>query len=285
MSARAVRVLEAGPLTTIQDRGRFGYGHLGVPRAGALDSVAAGRANLAVGNDLERAVLEILLGPFEIEVLAAMAVAVTGAQCGVRVNGRPTAAGAALSLREGDRLRIDVATTGIRIYLAFAGGIEVPAVLGSRSTDTVAWVGPARIAGGEVLPVGERQGSPRNAGPVLPPRQDVVLRYRPGPRDGWFAAGPDGAYRVSPDSDRMGLRLRGEPLRRTREGELLSEGVVLGGIQVPPDGQPVVFLNDHPTTGGYPVVGVVVPDDLPACGQLAPGATVRFQPVGPAEGR
>jgi biotin-dependent carboxylase-like uncharacterized protein len=269
----SLEVLEVGPLVTVQDRGRVGYAHLGVPRAGALDAPAAALANRLVGNDEDAAVLEVLLGGLALRTDTGCWVAVTGAA------GR----GGAEWLPAGAELRVDAPPTGLRSYVAVAGGIAVPPVLGSRSTDTLAWVGPAPVARGAVLPVGEPRAEPR---PLDTPRapQPGPLRLVPGPRDDWFA--PDAldvlcgsAYTVGADSNRVGLRLDGPVLRRAREGELASEGLVLGAVQVPPSGLPVVFLADHPPTGGYPVIGVVEADDLWQCAQLRPGDRVRFTRV------
>jgi biotin-dependent carboxylase-like uncharacterized protein len=186
-------------------------------------------------------------------------------------------------------LRLERPATGLQTYLAVAGGIAVDPVLGSRSTDTLAWVGPPRVKAGALLPVGPARAEPR---PLDTPRapKPGPLRIAPGPRDDWFAEDAldvlcGSAYVVEADSNRVGLRLAGPALRRAREGELASEGIVLGAVQVPPNGMPVVFLADHPPTGGYPVVGVVDADDLWQCAQLRPGERVRFtrapMPPGP----
>jgi allophanate hydrolase subunit 2 len=165
-----------------------------------------------------------------------------------------------------------------------AGGIDVEPVLGSRSTDTLSGLGPARLVDGMVLPLGVATDSPVLSPPVLsPPVPDppdsgeLVLGVRLGPRDDWFVASSlfAGVYRISPVSNRVGARLSGPGLTRVREGELPPEGVVLGAIQVPADGQPLIFLADHPTTGGYPVIGVV--DDVTPLAQARPGTTVRFR--------
>jgi len=181
----------------------------------------------------------------------------------------------------GAELRVPTPAYGVRTYVAFAGGIAVEPVLGSRSTDTLAWVGPPPVAAGTRLPLGEPAGEPRPLD-VPPVRRLEELRVLPGPRADWFASlDPlfQGAWHVRPDSDRIGLRLDGPPLERDRTGELASEGMVLGAIQVPPSGLPIVFLADHPTTGGYPVVGVVHPDDLWRCAQARPGERLRFRRV------
>jgi biotin-dependent carboxylase-like uncharacterized protein len=180
-------------------------------------------------------------------------------------------------------VRVGRATRGVRSYVAVAGGVEVVAVLGSRSTDTLAHVGPGVLRAGDVLPLGRPGGPPAGVdhGHARRYPRPAVLRVAPGPRDDWFHASAlvtltRSTYAVSGDSNRVGLRLQGPALERSRDGELPSEGIVLGAVQVPASGQPLVFLHDHPTTGGYPVVGVVDPDDLWQCAQLRPGDEVRF---------
>jgi allophanate hydrolase subunit 2 len=171
----------------------------------------------------------------------------------------------------------------VRSYLAVSGGVDVEPVLGSRSTDTLAHVGPPVLATGQVLPVGAAAARPSAAEAHHLVRRSAglrVLRFRAGPRVGLFPSGSvdrlcGAPYTVSADSNRVGLRLHGEPLVRD-SGEAATEGIVLGAVQVPPSGQPLVFLADHPTTGGYPVLGVVHRDDLAACAQLRPGEQVRF---------
>ena len=179
---------------------------------------------------------------------------------------------------------LGAATTGLRAYLAVSGGVEVEPVLGSRSTDLLSGVGPDLVSEGEVLPVGPPSEAPIPVEAVPIPVRARELRLRPGPREDWFEASSvealgGSAYAVGSDSNRIGLRLEGEPVRWREEAELPSEGMVLGAVQVPPGGQPVVFLNEHPTTGGYPVVGVVVPEDLALCAQLRPGEEVTLRVV------
>ena len=280
---RVLQVLEPGPLTTVQDRGRPGWAHLGVPRAGALDAAAAALANRLVGNDDDAALLETTLGGVTLRLSAATTVAVTGAPCTVRVDGRAVAFAEPVTVRAGAEVAVGPARHGVRSYLAVAGGLAVEPVLGSRSTDTLAWLGPPRLAAGAVLPLGRPQAGPAalDVHAVRRARGSVVLRFRTGPRRDWFAADAvrtltAAHYTVTADSNRVALRLDGTVLGRAREGELPSEGIVLGAVQVPPSGRPLVFLNDHPTTGGYPVLGVVHPDDLDACAQLRPGEQVSF---------
>lgn len=284
-------VAEAGALTTVQDRGRVGLAHLGVPRAGALDRPAADLANRLVGNPADAAVLEVLLGGFAGRFSEGRWVVVTGAPCPVAVDGGPAAHGAAVWVPPGAELRLGPPASGARCYVAVAGGVDVEPVLGSRSTDTLAWVGPDRVEDGAELPLGAPAGEPQPHDTPRP-RPTGPLRICPGPRDDWFdgdavdrlCAAP---YAVTADSNRIGLRLEGAELSRTRDGELASEGMVLGSVQVPPSGQPVVFLADHPPTGGYPVIGVVRAEDLWQCAQLRPGDEVRFtrDPRAPADAR
>jgi biotin-dependent carboxylase-like uncharacterized protein len=273
-----ITVVRAGSLTTVQDLGRPGFAHLGVPRSGALDVPALRRANALVGNPATAAGLETTLMGCAVRFTEAARVAVTGATAIVRIDKTPVD-GSVLDVPAGALLEIGRATRGVRSYLAVAGGIAVPPLLGSRSTDTLSGLGPARLVDGMTLPLGTDPGPTRGPGSVetaAPVAGDLLLPVRLGPRDDWFAAGElfAAAYQVSPVSNRVAARLTGPPLTRTRDGELPPEGVVLGAVQVPADGQPLIFLADHPTTGGYPVLGVV--DDVSPLAQARPGSKVRF---------
>ncbi|MCT9093974.1 biotin-dependent carboxyltransferase family protein [Streptomyces sp. ASQP_92] len=283
MTDRALSVVRAGALTSVQDEGRFGHAHLGVPRSGALDLPASRLANRLVGNAPGAAVLETTLNGCAVRPRCAVTVAVTGAPCPVTVDGRAVAWGAAVRVPSGAVVEVGAATRGVRSYLAFAGGVAVEPVLASRSTDLLSGLGPPPLRDGAVLPLGRPgRGHPyADVAPAPGVAHELVLRVRPGPRADWFT--PDaqrvlatGRYRVSSASNRIGLRTEGPALRRAVQGELPSEGMVLGAVQVPPDGLPVVFLADHPTTGGYPVIGVVPESDLAAAAQAAPGTPLRF---------
>jgi biotin-dependent carboxylase-like uncharacterized protein len=286
MTDRALAVVRAGALTTVQDRGRPGHAHLGVPRSGALDAPAAALANRLVGNPVEAAVLETTLNGCALRPRSVVTVAVTGAPCPVTVNGRPAPWGAPVRVPAGALLDIGPARAGVRSYVAVAGGVAVDPVLGSRSTDLLSELGPPPLTDGTVLPLGRPDGVHTRVD-VVPhpgPPSELVLRVTPGPRDDWFTASAlrtlaTGTYRVSSASNRIGLRTEGPSLERAVSGELPSEGIVLGAVQVPPDGRPVVFLADHPTTGGYPVIAVVRGADLPAAAQAVPGTPVRFMVV------
>jgi biotin-dependent carboxylase-like uncharacterized protein len=260
-----IHVRRPGLLTTVQDRGRPGLAHLGVPRGGAADLAALDHSNRLVGNAPAAAALEVTaVGPellFEDDATVA-------------VHGR------ARFVPAGTVLDVGSVQPGVRGYLAVRGGIDVAPVLGSRSTCTLSGLGPAPLSAGDRLPVGRAvAGEPRDvdAGPA----RSGPLRLLLGPRDDALTAAGlqallDQEWTVTPASDRTGLRLDSAPLQRVESGELPSEGVVVGSLQVPPDGRPVLFLANHPTTGGYPVVAVVVRADLARAAQAAAGSRLRF---------
>ena len=288
-----LRVVRSGALTTVQDLGRPGHAHLGVPRSGALDLPAHRLANRLVGNAESAASLETTVTGCSVRPSHAVVVAVTGAACAVRVDGRPAAWGAPVRVPAGALLDVGAAACGLRGYVAFAGGVAAQPVLGSRSADLLSGLGPAPLADGDELPLGQDRsdafggfGASADVLPYGALGPELVLPLMPGPRDDWFTPGAlrtlvAGAYAVSPASNRIGLRTAGPPLERALDGELPSEGMVWGAVQVPPDGRPVVFLADHPTTGGYPVIGVVAEPALAAAAQSPPGTPVRFTLVRP----
>jgi len=267
-------VLATGPQVLVQDLGRIGYARLGVPRAGALDAPAAALANRLVGNRPDAAVLEVLLGGLVVAADAGAWVAVTGAPVEVDVDGVARGMRRAEWLPAGSRLALGTPSAGLRCYVAVAGGVDVPPVLGSRSTDTLAWIGPGPVRAGDVLPVGALAGVPA-AVEAPPPDLTGPVRLLPGPHPERFEPEvlrrlADTSWEVGAGSDRIGLRLHGPVIGRSAE-ELPSEGTVLGAVQVPLDGQPVVLLADRGPTGGYPVAAVVHPQDLWRLGQARPG--------------
>jgi biotin-dependent carboxylase-like uncharacterized protein len=267
-------VLAAGLLTTVQDRGRPGWAHLGVPPSGAADLRALELGNRIVGNDVSAAALEATLSGPRLRFRDAAVCALTGAETDASVErNRPFEVGA------GEVLDVGACLNGVRAYLSVRGGVEVEPVLGSRSTDLLSGLGPPQVREGDVLPIG-RESTTRPQFDVEPPPPlptEPILRLLPGPRDDWFAPNAlAGTWRVSPSSNRVGVRLEGPRIERVRNEELLSEGVVTGALQVPPSGQPILLLNDHPTTGGYPVLGVVHAGALPLVGQLRPGQRLSF---------
>lgn len=285
--ATELEVAGAGVLSTVQDLGRTGLGALGVGHAGAADLPALRLANRVLGNPESAAAIETTFGGLEVVVRGGMMLAVTGAPCPVTVDGREHGPYAAVWAPDGATVRLGTPTSGLRSYLAVRGGIETADVLGSRSADTLSGVGPAPLAAGDRLPVG-RPANPHpgvDVVPVLPPAAgDVTLRLLDGPRVDWFtdagrAALLSGPYEVTADSNRVGMRLSGPVLERARDDELPTEGMVCGALQVPPSGQPTLFLTDHPVTGGYPVIAVVVPADVPLAAQVRPGQRILFRRI------
>lgn len=285
-------VLRVGPGTSTQDTGRPGFSNTGLGAAGAADRGSAALANRMVGNRGDAAVLEALLGSVTLRSDAHVVAATAGAPCPIEVasaDGRVRGAAAyeVLMLQPGDELRLGVPVSGLRTYVAVRGGFGVEPVLGSRSWDSLAQLGPAPLLAGDVLPIGDAaEGWPTVDAVVPPVSGEAVLDVVAGPRDDWFLPSwrgllTDQEHQVSQDSDRVGVRTTAaRPLVRAVTRELPSEGVETGSLQVPPDGHPVLFLADHPVTGGYPVVAVLTPASVDRAAQLRPGDAVRFRIVG-----
>ncbi|HEY3737187.1 MAG TPA: biotin-dependent carboxyltransferase family protein [Jatrophihabitans sp.] len=270
-----IEVLSSGALLTIQDQGRPGYAALGVPRSGAMDRRALATANRLVGNPEQAAGLEAVLGCC-LRFHTAATVAVAGA---------PTESlkwGEAITVAAGSLVEIAAPVNGLRHYVAVRGGIDATVVLGSRSTDTLSGLGPARLRAGDYLATGPEPAAPPGRGHAIPaPLADAPLRVMAGPREDWFV--PDALallataeWSVRSESNRVGLRLDGPVLARGRDGELRSEPTLPGALQVPPNGRPIIFGPDAPVTGGYPVIAVLREDDLGRLAQLRPGDILRF---------
>nr|WP_314142661.1 biotin-dependent carboxyltransferase family protein [uncultured Rhodococcus sp.] len=282
---RALTVLQTGPLCTVQDRGRPGYASIGVGRSGAADRHSHDAANRLVGNNSDAATLEVTFGGLKLRAEFDAIVAVTGAHVICRVDGTVHGLHSTLVVRAGQELELATPTWGLRSYLAVRGGIDIPAVLGSRATDTMSGLGPAALYPGTVLAVGSDSGQWPAADFVPPPSIRTTLHVTFGPRETWFTERArslllEQPWTVTPDTDRVGIRLDGsEPLARAVDSELASEGMILGALQVPPSGQPVLFLADHPVTGGYPVIAVVTAADVSAAAQLTPGTQIHFRAV------
>lgn len=280
-------VLDPGILTTIQDAGRWGYQAYGVPVSGAMDVDALHAANQLVSNPLDEAALEIH-APVTLQTDAPHLIALTGAEACLRVNGRALPMWMSIFARAGSTIEIVPTRAGGWRYLAIHGGMDVPRVLGSKSTCLRGQFGGLA---GRALRAGDviRVGTPTLGDLSVAAGRSIAARvYRDavrvilGPHDDWFtpqaiAALTRQEFIVTETADRMGYRLRGAHLTRARAGEILSCGVPLGAIQVPPDGQPIVLMADHQTTGGYPIIATVVSADLVHVAQRAPGESVRFQ--------
>lgn len=295
-SQACLEVLKPGLFTSIQDLGRWGYQASGVSVAGAMDPLALRMANRLAGNDEGAAGLEItLLGP-RLRALRGCTVALVGGVFEVRVNGREAPSQRALELSEGDELEIGRARRGARTYLAVAGGIDVPPVLGSRSTYTRAGFGGLdgrALQTGDTLPAGPVPASRPHASVISPPLPgdgEVTVRVVLGPQQDHFS--PETvreflgtAFEISSDADRMGYRLAGHPLTHEGPAEIVSDGVVLGSIQVPPHGNPIVMLADRASMGGYPKIATAIGADVRLVAQCRPGMRLRFNQVTTEEAR
>lgn len=299
----SLAVLRAGFLTTVQDTGRGGYRASGVGRAGALDAMALRVANLLAGNNAECAGLEMTFGNARLRFADERLVAWCGGAFAVRLPGKELPAGRTAFVRSGDELELAAPASGARAWLAISGGVEVPQVLGSRATDLRSGFGGLAgraLRDGDELPLGQpAEGAERLARKLSdssqanwsapnewskPRSSHGILRLVRG-ADGelfapeTFAALLQSSFEIAPDSNRMGLRLRGSPLPRKQAGDLVSEAVAPGTIQVPPSGDPILLLNDCQTIGGYPKIAHVITVDLAAAAQLMPGDQVRFAEV------
>lgn len=268
MSADVLRIVDAGRGTTIQDHGRRGWAYLGVPTAGAVDRDAHDLVNRLVGNAADAATIETLGGVI-VEAVRATVVA------------RSTD-GSRHTLATGDRLRVDPPPGRVWGYLAVRGGVDVTPVLGSRSHDTLAGLGPPVLVVGTTLPAGPDPRSQLDTDLAPDRRVDRAVRVWPGPHEDWFVGGRSiltgRTWTVSSDSSRVGVRLEAAVFERTSEAQtnLASIGLVEGALQVTPSGEPIVMMANHPTTGGYPVIAVVDPFDLGSVAQSPPGTSIRF---------
>ncbi len=281
-----LEIVRAGSLTTTQDYGRPGYAHLAVPPSGALDLPAHRLANRLVGNPETDATLETTLDGVALRATQPCYIAVTGALAPITVDRRSVGWSVPIRLQPGQLLNVGRATLGVRCYLAVSGGIDANPTLGSRATDLLSGLGPTPLRDGERLPVGTATNpvSVLDFAPYpLPTNSCLRLPLHAGPRSDWITPSSRSqltstTWTVSEDSNRVGMRLNGPALHRAITNELPSEGVVLGSVQIPADGRPVVFLADHPTTGGYPVVGVIPQPHLWCCAQASPGTRIQFSP-------
>jgi KipI family sensor histidine kinase inhibitor len=290
LGARAVTVMRPGLMTTVQDDGRWGFQHQGVPVSGAMDRPSLHEANRAVGNPSTAAALEATLGGLEVRLEHAGALAVAGADLSATLDGHALPLGARVPHTVGGVVRFDARRRGARAYLALDGGLDVVPCLGSRATDLTSGLGGVdgrrlrasdRVPVGEAVPATRQEGPPDATAARVRPAGGARVRVMPGPHSEWF---PPAAlnrlcgtrYEVTPESNRMGYRLRGaEPLPRDAR-EMISDATCAGGLQVPPSGQPILLMADRQVTGGYPIIATVITADLPVVGQLAPGDWIEF---------
>lgn len=272
-------VLTTGALALVQDRGRSGFADQGVSPSGAADRRSHDLANRMVGNETDAATIEVVFGGLSVRADDDLVVAVTGAPAPAYLDDVAIGHNAVVVMRAGAVLILGQPPTGLRSYLGVRGGIAVEPVLGSRATDVLSGLGPEALAPGTVLPIGHTGHAlpGLDQAPVWSPAGGtVVLRAGRGPRADRVLDDPFGTtWTVSSRSDRIGIRLDGEPMRPVPDlAELPSEGVVRGALQVPPSGEPVLFLADHPVTGGYPVIAVVLAADVDLAAQARPGQPI-----------
>jgi antagonist of KipI len=292
----AVRVVKAGMLTTIQDRGRWGLQSHGVPVAGPMDPVSHRLSNALVGNDADAAGLEVtLLGP-QLEFEDERVVAVTGAQFEITLEGKPMPTHAPFVVPAQSHLRFGARLRGARAYIAIAGGVVVPAMLGSRSTHLISAMGGIEgraLRAGDHLPLGDarqaRGAAPALLRPIVPlPEGGARIRVLAGPQREYFTDDAldllqSGPYTIAENSDRMGFRLIGPRLCHSRGADIISDATPLGVLQVPASGQPILLMADRQTAGGYPKIATVITADIGVAGQLCPGEAITFEVCTPGE--
>jgi len=295
MGARGFRVIRPGVLSLVQDLGRFGYQHLGLTNGGAADEHAFLWANRLLGNASNSATVEVCFGGLALQAEVSTRIALTGADLQARLNGEPLVPWQTYGVRAGDRLHLGHSKTGVRAYLAVAGGFQVEPVLGSVATVMREQLGGLDGRGSalevdDILPCASADQGPSMRVPwrYIPDYQaPLVLRVIEGQQGALFSESDwktlySSAYDISNQSDRMGVRLSGEPLR-PKVGGIVSEGISFGAVQLPPDGQPIVLLKDRQTMGGYPKLGTLFPLDAFALAQRQPHTPVRFAPMSLAE--
>jgi antagonist of KipI len=291
LALASIQVQAPGLLTTVQDLGREGFGPMGVSPSGAADAISLRVGNRLVGNPQGSAALEMTLlgGTFVFPDGAVLAL--TGSDFGTTLDGAPVLPWTSVEARGGQTLRVGPTRSGARCYLCVHGGIDVPQFLGSASTHLLSGLGGHEgraLRKGDILKIGKGNGAYRKrtvaakALKELSPRK--ILRVTPGPQSGWFPESSQqvfyaSAYRVAEESNRMGLRLEGATLREGALGEMISEGVSLGAVQIAAGGLPIILFVEQQTTGGYAKIANVISADLGSLGQLRPRDEIRFEPV------
>lgn len=288
----AVKIITPGSYTTVQDRGRYGFQNMGIPVSGALDRFSFEVANLLVGNPDNSPALELTVMGISFEVLKEMDIALTGAGMVMDVNKQPKRQWRSVRVAPGDIVTIGLVTEGCRGYLAFGGGLDLPSVMGSCATYVAGSIGGVAgrpLKAGDILRV--RGVGCLEESRILPDsdqpryRQELIVRAVPGPQDHYFDTGLDTFfstdYVLTPEANRMGCRLAGEKIepKPGMPGSILSEPCVPGSVQVPPNGQPIILLNEQ-TVGGYAKIATIISSDLWMVAQAKPGDTVRFEKIG-----
>lgn len=288
----SITVLNPGLMTTVQDLGRIGYQKFGVPVSGAMDPRSTAIANILAGNDEEEAVLECtMLGPY-LQFDKANCIAITGGDLGPTLDGQAVSGYRAIRVEAGQILRFTAPRQGCRAFVAFSGGLDVPLVMGSRSTYMKAKIGGfegRKLEKGDVIPFRAPKTDLKNLNhraisPEFVPRSEYTLRVVLGPQDDYFTqAGLDAflsqGYAVTPEFDRMGCRLEGPAIAHRDGGDIISDGIAFGAVQVPSSGAPILMLADRQTTGGYTKIANVISVDFRILAQLKAGDRVRFERV------
>ena len=288
----SITVLNPGLLTTVQDQGRIGYQQFGVSVSGVMDPRSASLANILVGNDEKEAVLECtMMGP-QLQFDKANCIAITGGDLMPTLDGKPIPNYTAVKVEAGQVLKFTMPKTGCRAFIAFAGGLDIPEVMGSRSTYMKAKIGGVegrKLAKGDVIgfraPKAELKNMNfRSMASEFVPRKEYTVRVVLGPQDDYFTdAGIETfltqVYSVTAEFDRMGCRLEGAVIQHKDGGDIISDGIAFGAIQVPSSGQPIIMLGDRQTTGGYTKIANVISADFRILGQLKQGDKVRFEKV------
>jgi biotin-dependent carboxylase-like uncharacterized protein len=286
--------LQAGPMTTIQDAGRFGYMEYGIGQSGVMDYISYQQANKLVGNPENEAVLEMTLMGAQIQVDEDVLVAYTGADMQAQIDDDKMERGQAYLVRKGQIIRFGMARTGVRAYLAIAGEIQVPVVMNSKSTDLKCKIGGykgRKIQNNDQLTVLLRKESAKKLHQLA--KQKIkqqeydgiqIIRVILGPQENIFTSQGiqtflDSKYTVSTESDRMGIRMEGPHIEGNGKNDIISDGIVFGSIQITSAGLPIVMMADHQTTGGYAKIATVIKEDLPKLAQARPGSQVIFQKV------
>lgn len=284
-------ILNAGPLSTVQDLGRFGVMKNGFTQSGAMDQRSAKLANLLVNNDMDCAVIEMTLMGITARFDGDYIIAVTGGDFGPALNDVPVKVNKAYRVKHGDVLKMGYAKSGVRAYLAVSGGVNVPPVMNSRSTNLKSAIGGykgRKLMNGDVVEVFDTDvsGLRINNAELAPYdySHDITVRAVLGPQDEMFTDGDiksffSTAYKVTPQADRMGIRLDGKALQSKNGVDILSDGIVFGSVQIPKNGMPIVLMADHQTTGGYAKIATVISVDLPLLAQAKPGDVIRFEQV------
>lgn len=280
-----LHVIECGPGTTVQDRGRLGFRRFGVPTAGFMDRTSAALANALVGNDPDRACVEFQVSGGRFAVMGGpFAVALAGPGCALGIGNRRVPENSSALAKPGDIISVGPVRSGVYAYLAVGGGFELPSAMGSLSVHLRSGIGGAALTCGDLLPVGSQH---RGELLMAPPRATDTgpIRVVAGPQEERFAPGTldllcGEPFTVAADSDRMAYRLAGPLLEHAGGADIVSDGVLAGSIQVPGDGRPAILLRDCQTTGGYPKIATAISADLDRLAQTAPGGTLRFASVG-----